>query len=162
MAVWTVKGGRQGERESRLLENGLLGGGWELLPSLEHVHDRRAACGHLRRGVPGLPGEDRVELCRATLVPAAPNADRGACRAPAQDHRHDRSWKSQRPVTSTDLISDRTSAMSVRWIGSVRMCLVTPLTRTFSTHSAPSSPSGKSAETTPKANPRGARGRRGR
>lgn len=45
MAVWTVKGGRQGEREARLLEHGLLGGGWELLPSLEDVtsHNQLAA-----------------------------------------------------------------------------------------------------------------------
>ena len=40
MAVWTVKGGRQGERESRLLQHGLLGGGWELLPSLTEVTSR--------------------------------------------------------------------------------------------------------------------------
>lgn len=40
MAVWTVKGGRQGERESRLLEHGLLGGGWELLPTLADVKTR--------------------------------------------------------------------------------------------------------------------------
>lgn len=40
MAVWTVKGGRQGEREARLLQHGLLGGGWELLPSLADVGSR--------------------------------------------------------------------------------------------------------------------------
>lgn len=40
MAVWTVKGGRQGERESRLLEHGLLGGGWELLPPLTGIASR--------------------------------------------------------------------------------------------------------------------------
>jgi len=40
MAVWTVKGGRQGEREARLLEHGLLGGGWELLPSLQDVRSK--------------------------------------------------------------------------------------------------------------------------
>jgi restriction system protein len=40
VAVWTVKGGRQGEREARLLEHGLLGGGWELLPSLTNVTTR--------------------------------------------------------------------------------------------------------------------------
>lgn len=40
MAVWTVKGGRQGEREARLLKHGLLGGGWELLPSLAEVNSR--------------------------------------------------------------------------------------------------------------------------
>src|SRR5687767_7927479 len=40
MAVWTVKGGRQGEREARLLQHGLLGGGWEQLPSLADVSAR--------------------------------------------------------------------------------------------------------------------------
>ncbi|MGH3801231.1 MAG: hypothetical protein ACRDTD_14060, partial [Pseudonocardiaceae bacterium] len=40
MAVWTVKGGRQGEREARLLEQGLLGGGWEQVSSLQGVQDR--------------------------------------------------------------------------------------------------------------------------
>lgn len=40
MAVWTVKGGRQGEREARLLEHGLLGGGWELLPSLRGIESK--------------------------------------------------------------------------------------------------------------------------
>ena len=36
-AVWTVKGGRNGEREDRLIEGNLIGGGWEQLPSLEGV-----------------------------------------------------------------------------------------------------------------------------
>jgi restriction system protein len=42
MAVWTVKGGRQGEREGRLLEHGLLGGGWVDLPSLVDIDSREA------------------------------------------------------------------------------------------------------------------------
>lgn len=41
MAVWTVKGGRQGEREARLLEHGLIGGGWEPLPSLESIQNTK-------------------------------------------------------------------------------------------------------------------------
>lgn len=35
--VWTVKGGQAGEREERLLKQGLIGGGWEELPSLVGV-----------------------------------------------------------------------------------------------------------------------------
>lgn len=35
--VWTVRAGRQGEREERLLKLGLIGGGWLELPSLADV-----------------------------------------------------------------------------------------------------------------------------
>lgn len=42
MPVWTVKGGRHGEREERLLSGGLIGGGWEDLPDLSGIHDRNA------------------------------------------------------------------------------------------------------------------------
>jgi restriction system protein len=38
--VWTTKGGRYGEREERLLAHGLIGGGWEKLPTLEQVQSR--------------------------------------------------------------------------------------------------------------------------
>jgi restriction system protein len=38
--VWTVKGGRNGEREDRLIEHNLIGGGWEQLPSLEGVSSK--------------------------------------------------------------------------------------------------------------------------
>ncbi len=38
--VWTVKGGRKGEREDRLLTHGLIGGGWEALPSLADVQTK--------------------------------------------------------------------------------------------------------------------------
>jgi restriction system protein len=34
MDVWTVKGGRHGEREERCLEHGVIGGGWEKIPDL--------------------------------------------------------------------------------------------------------------------------------
>lgn len=37
MAVWTVKGGRRGEREERCLEHSVIGGGWEDIPSLAEV-----------------------------------------------------------------------------------------------------------------------------
>ena len=39
--VWTVKGGRRGQREERLLANGLIGGGWETLPSLVGVSSKQ-------------------------------------------------------------------------------------------------------------------------
>lgn len=37
VAVWTVKGGRHGEREERCLEHGVIGGGWEDIPDLTAV-----------------------------------------------------------------------------------------------------------------------------
>lgn len=40
MPVWTVKGGRHGEREERCLEHGVIGGGWEDIPSLADVDSR--------------------------------------------------------------------------------------------------------------------------
>ncbi|HVY77470.1 MAG TPA: restriction endonuclease [Solirubrobacterales bacterium] len=40
MAVWTVKGGRHGEREERCLEHGVIGGGWEDIPDLTGVSSR--------------------------------------------------------------------------------------------------------------------------
>lgn len=42
MAVWTVKGGRHGEREERCLEHGVIGGGWEKIPDLSEVGSREA------------------------------------------------------------------------------------------------------------------------
>lgn len=38
--VWTVKGGRSGEREDLMLSEGLIGGGWEALEALEEVEDK--------------------------------------------------------------------------------------------------------------------------
>lgn len=40
MPVWTVKGGRHGEREDRCLEHGVIGGGWEDIPDLSGIADR--------------------------------------------------------------------------------------------------------------------------
>lgn len=40
MAVWTVKCGSRGEREDRLLQHGLIGGGWDELPSLANVQTK--------------------------------------------------------------------------------------------------------------------------
>ena len=40
MAVWTVKGGRHGEREERCLEHGVIGGGWEDIPDLTGVSSK--------------------------------------------------------------------------------------------------------------------------
>lgn len=42
MAVWTVKGGRRGEREERCLEHGVIGGGWEGIPDLSQVASKEA------------------------------------------------------------------------------------------------------------------------
>lgn len=39
-SVWTVKGGRHGEREDLMLSEGLIGGGWEPLGSLESVRSK--------------------------------------------------------------------------------------------------------------------------
>lgn len=40
MPVWTVKGGRHGEREERCLEHSVIGGGWEDIPNLAEVASR--------------------------------------------------------------------------------------------------------------------------
>jgi restriction system protein len=37
VAVWTVKGGRHGEREERCLDHGVIGGGWEDIPDLSTI-----------------------------------------------------------------------------------------------------------------------------
>ena len=50
--VWTVKGGRRGEREERLLEHGLIGGGWELLPSLAEIGDKENLAALYRAAYP--------------------------------------------------------------------------------------------------------------
>ena len=42
MPVWTVKGGRHGEREERCLEHGVIGGGWEAIPDLDLADSRDA------------------------------------------------------------------------------------------------------------------------
>jgi predicted Mrr-cat superfamily restriction endonuclease len=42
VAVWTVKGGRHGEREERCLEHGVVGGGWEQIPDLSNLDNRDA------------------------------------------------------------------------------------------------------------------------
>lgn len=47
MAVWTVKGGRHGEREERCLDHSVIGGGWEDIPDLTSVtskEDLSALC----------------------------------------------------------------------------------------------------------------------
>ena len=55
MAVWTVKGGRQGEREARLLEHGLLGGGWDELPSLAEVSTKEQLQERYTKSYPDVP-----------------------------------------------------------------------------------------------------------
>lgn len=54
-AVWTVKGGRNGEREERLLTNNLIGGGWEELPSLEGVRSREQLAERFAAAYPDAP-----------------------------------------------------------------------------------------------------------
>jgi restriction system protein len=50
--VWTVKGGRNGEREDRLLEHNLIGGGWDQLPSLEDVTSKQELADLYRTSYP--------------------------------------------------------------------------------------------------------------
>lgn len=57
VVVWTVKGGRQGEREARLLEQGLLGGGWELLPSLAGMESKEQLAHRYGKAYPDVPAK---------------------------------------------------------------------------------------------------------
>ena len=50
--VWTVKGGRHGEREELMLSEGLLGGGWEALGSLEGIGSKEELAEVYRRSYP--------------------------------------------------------------------------------------------------------------
>jgi restriction system protein len=50
--VWTVKGGRHGEREDRLIEHKLIGGGWEQLPSLQGVSSKEELSEFYRTAYP--------------------------------------------------------------------------------------------------------------
>ena len=50
--VWTVKGGRQGEREDLMLSQGLIGGGWQELGSLEGVESKDELISLYRRAYP--------------------------------------------------------------------------------------------------------------
>ncbi len=45
MTVWTVKGGQRGQLEDRLVQHGLIGGGWEALSSLADVPSPDALAG---------------------------------------------------------------------------------------------------------------------
>ena len=40
MPLWVCKGGRRGQRESRMLEHSVLGIGWEDLGDLSHIKTR--------------------------------------------------------------------------------------------------------------------------
>jgi restriction system protein len=53
VAVWTVKGGRHGEREDRCLEKGLIGGGWEQIPDLTAIESRAALADLCEEAAPG-------------------------------------------------------------------------------------------------------------
>jgi len=52
MAVWTVKGGRHGEREDRCLEHRLVGGGWEQIPDLSNIPDKEALAALAQEAAP--------------------------------------------------------------------------------------------------------------
>lgn len=58
--VWTVKGGRQGEREQRCLEHGVIGGGWEKLPTLEEVKSKEELAAIYERSYPEASAKARV------------------------------------------------------------------------------------------------------
>lgn len=53
MPVWTVKGGRHGEREERCLEHGVIGGGWEDIPSLSEVESKEVLSAVCETAAPG-------------------------------------------------------------------------------------------------------------
>jgi restriction system protein len=59
MAVWTVKGGRHGEREERCLEHGIVGGGWEQIPDLSNVASREDLNVICEEGAPGWSANTR-------------------------------------------------------------------------------------------------------
>ena len=59
MAVWTVKGGRHGEREERCLEHGLIGGGWEEIPDLSEVGSREDLAAICEQAEPGWSAKTR-------------------------------------------------------------------------------------------------------
>lgn len=57
--VWTVKGGRRGEREDRLLAEGLIGGGWEALPSLAGIQSKADLENAFEAAYPDAPAKTR-------------------------------------------------------------------------------------------------------
>jgi restriction system protein len=59
MAVWTVKGGRHGEREERCLEHGVIGGGWEKIPDLSQVDSKEALAALCEQAEPGWSARTR-------------------------------------------------------------------------------------------------------
>jgi restriction system protein len=59
MAVWTVKGGRHGEREERCLEHGVIGGGWEAIPDLSEVDSKESLATLCEQAEPGWSAKTR-------------------------------------------------------------------------------------------------------
>lgn len=59
MAVWTVKGGRHGEREERCLEHGVIGGGWEKIPDLSQVDSKEPLAALCEQAEPGWSSKTR-------------------------------------------------------------------------------------------------------
>jgi restriction system protein len=60
MDVWTVKGGRRGEREERCLEHGVIGGGWEDIPSLADVGSKEELAALCEEHAPGWSSHTRA------------------------------------------------------------------------------------------------------
>lgn len=59
MAVWTVKGGKHGEREERCLEHGVIGGGWEAIPDLSDVSSKEELAALCEGAEPGWSAKTR-------------------------------------------------------------------------------------------------------
>jgi restriction system protein len=59
VAVWTVKGGRHGEREERCLEHSVIGGGWEKIPDLSAVSSKEDLAALCEQAEPGWSAKTR-------------------------------------------------------------------------------------------------------
>jgi restriction system protein len=59
VAVWTVKGGKHGERDERCLEDGVIGGGWERIPDLSTVGSKEALAGVCEENEPDWSAKTR-------------------------------------------------------------------------------------------------------
>ena len=59
MDVWTVKGGRHGEREERCLDHGVIGGGWEKIPDLSGVSSKDGLSSLCEEAAPDWPAKTR-------------------------------------------------------------------------------------------------------
>jgi len=60
VSVWTVKGGRHGEREERCLEHSVIGGGWEDIPSLIDVESKEELSALCEKAAPSWSTKTRA------------------------------------------------------------------------------------------------------